>query len=731
MLQESIVLDATMTVSAVRARLARYGLWLDPQQSEAREWITATANRLSLPFDDTAQRLSRDPFGFGVVIRRQWYANVLWYSRSADSVLQACAMATAGDMLVNALDLHEEDSRPPLPVPTPGHLPEEEGVVLDGSHPVATSVQEAPGTLTTPNVTVSKGFEFGKVRSTQRRPTTDEPQTPSPTADIHAWPRLDAPHYSPAGAPFKVVVGLSAEQQADVLGGLIRIPAPAGATSVDVTVELIADGVDAPNGWTRVLRIDPAAPTAAQVIIRLVGREPAGPEPVHLTMLELRYMFAGAICGTASRPLVIGRASDLAMGAYGGFGVPWLAQPASRAPLVFTSGDTVADLTIEIAKPDRNDANGRYVCRLTSPHDIPIDAGPHDIDLGDDAKTFAKSSVIDPVRQYTGDAIIENALSAIGDLVAEKLPAAAFDALREVAKCVAPAPPAVLIVSADPYVPWELARLQPPLDATRPPYLGAQTLLGRWLRYGAGPSLVPSSNAASTVIRLEKPPAQPPAAISVRDMAVMAGLYKAEAGLRSLPAAEEEALTLVQNYDAVPLAASTQALKQLLDKTLEHGFKRIGGAGAVHFAGHGEFDPSRPDASVLFLSDGKPLSSLLFRSAQYGGDQQPILFLNACMIGVGGTLLGDMGGFPGNCLRGGFGGVIGALWEVDDVVAAQIALEFWSRALPVDGAEGEPVAAILRDLRAKYSGGATNIPVPTYLSYVYYGHPRLKLQRQM
>jgi hypothetical protein len=85
-----------------------------------------------------------------------------------------------------------------------------------------------------------------------------------------------------------------------------------------------------------------------------------------------------------------------------------------------------------------------------------------------------------------------------------------------------------------------------------------------------------------------------------------------------------------------------------------------------------------------------------------------------------------MGGFPGNCLKGGFGGVLGALWEVNDAVAHDVALEFWRRALPPAGAKAEPVATILRDLRAKYSATA---PVPTYLAYVYYGHPRLTLQR--
>jgi hypothetical protein len=98
------------------------------------------------------------------------------------------------------------------------------------------------------------------------------------------------------------------------------------------------------------------------------------------------------------------------------------------------------------------------------------------------------------------------------------------------------------------------------------------------------------------------------------------------------------------------------------------------------------------------------------------------------MIGIGGELLGDMGGFPGNCLKGGFGGVLGALWEVDDRVAKDVALEFWRRAMPASG-KPEPVAAILRDLRAKYVVDPATVPIATYLAYVYYGHPRLTLER--
>jgi len=249
--------------------------------------------------------------------------------------------------------------------------------------------------------------------------------------------------------------------------------------------------------------------------------------------------------------------------------------------------------------------------------------------------------------------------------------------------------------------------------------------MGRWLRDSRD-----TAAAGSSAVRpVAKPPSQPPSTIGVKHMAVMAGLYKAESGLRNLPEAEKEAQEIAQAYDAVPLAANSQDMKRLLDAQLTHKFQDIGGVEAVHFAGHGDFDPTQTDSSVLMLSEGRPLPSIMFRSAKYGGDKQPLFFLNACMIGVGGELLGDMGGFPGNCLKGGFGGLVGALWEVDDTIAHQIATDFWSRALPPAGGKAEPVGEILRDLRAQYSADSTKPPVSTYLAYVYYGHPRLTLQR--
>jgi len=411
------------------------------------------------------------------------------------------------------------------------------------------------------------------------------------------------------------------------------------------------------------------------------------------------------------------------MGATPPEGDTGLGDATGATPMTFDVDPEAPDLTIEITKPDRNASSGHYVGHLYSPHALRGARGPFPMDLGQDARTFAKA-IVEEVRLFAASELLDNELEGVGRLVAQRLPVEVVHALREVAKAVAPAAPAVLIVSAEPYVPWELAWIDPPLDATRPSYLGAQALVGRWLRETDAPAAPPGGAVAA-----QRPATHPRGRLAVRNMAVMAGWYKAASGLRRLPKAEDEAKAIADGWQALPLAASAQSMRQLLNASLERGFERIAGVEAVHFAGHGDFDPTRPDGSALFLEDGTPLRSTVFRSARYGGDKQPLMFLNACMLGIGGELLGDMAGFPGNSLRGGFGGVLGALWEVDDGVAHDIALEFWRRALPPAPARGEPVGAILRDLRARYAPDAATVPVSTYLAYVYYGHPRLTLER--
>lgn len=699
-IQSAIALDAGMSVTAALRRLARHGYWLRVSDAEASKWIQEVASRTKRTPEAVAARLTRDPGESAVAIREQRFANILWHSRYVDEVLDRCSAASPEATLLDALGLNQSDGSPTVTLEDAPSAPADT-VILDGDQPIGISQGAA---------------DFSHGVAVVPGPTLAPPVGPpvGESSVVRGWPRLDAPSYMPAETSFEVVVGLAAETQKGVAGGQIVLNVPEGTRTIPLEVVLIADGVDAPQGWSQPLNIDVSNPTEAVARFTLVGRPPSAPDPVHLTTLEARYMRDGAIVGTASRPLVIGQPSVPVLDNPAGQGSSWLSRAETTTPLALDQ-PSPPDLTIELVKPGDNAANGVFTCWLRSPHQLSVSSGPYNINLGEDAETFAKG-IVDGMRESAGEPIIDNVLQGFGGLIADQLPAEAMTAIVDVAKIAAPAPPSVLIISADQYVPWELAQMPQPLDLTRPPYLGAQVLLGRWLQ-DRSPRSLPDGYT--------RPPVNPPDTMTVRHMAVMTGQYRMDSGLQSLPEAEKEAQSITTTYNAVPLPASRPALKSLLDAALEHESVRIGGADAVHFAGHGEFDPARADSSVLLLNDGRPLGSIVFRSAKYGGQQQPLFFLNACMIGIGGQMLGDMGGFPGNCLKGGFGGLLGALWEVDDVAASEVALEFWNRALPASG-PGEPVGAILRDLRGKYQAAS---PESTYLSYVYYGHPGLTLRR--
>lgn len=711
MLKPAVSLGADMTAEAVIERLAMNGFWIDIERQVVWQRLEALSKRVGRSLADVAQALARDPGGCGAAIRRQSGTQVLWYAWELRDVLDRCAAAAPSRTLEDVLGLQSLAAHGTIALESGEYARMRTAVVMDGERPVKVSL--------CPN----DGWRIERVfgSATGKPPGADftlrGESAVAPPERAAVWPRVEAPETVTANQRFEVEVGFGASQQAGVAGSAVRLPESPDTEPIDMTVELSAgQGVRALDGWRRPLRTSLHDILSAKVTFELAGIEPPGPNRPFLTMLEVRYVLNGTVCGVAARPLVI-EASAGASPPQLAAGEPW-SQPCEGGPVTLAEDKDVPDLTIEITKPDRNASSGQYACQLYSPHALAASRGPFQMDIGHDAKTFSRA-IVEEVRAFANSELLDTNLGAIGQLVAQCLPPAVFEALREVADKTRPQPPAVLIVSVEPYVPWELAWLEHPIDAARPRYLGAQALVGRWLRDGRPP------DPAGPEPALQRPATNPPSRMTVRHLAAMAAWYRADSGLRRLPKAEEEAQKIVELHDGFGLDGSARSMRHLLDATLDP----IGAAQAIHFAGHGDFDPTRPDSAALFLMDGTPLRSTQFRAAQYGGALQPLLFLNACMLGIGGELLGDMGGFPGNSLRGGFGAVLGALWEIDDTVAHDVALEFWQRALPPAPARGEPIGAILRDLRAKYVPDAEPAPVSTYLSYVFYGHPRLTLDR--
>jgi hypothetical protein len=508
------------------------------------------------------------------------------------------------------------------------------------------------------------------------------------------------------GVKFELEIGLSETPAADVVTtGPIVVRAPAGETKVNVEVQVIADGFAAPQGWRHMLALSVAEPTKSRIKVDLVPLPQT--DPVRLSELSVHFIIGGVNRGAASRNVVVETIAGTAPPP-DNRGTSWLDDEAGQSRPIITLDSTpfIPDIELDIVKADGSVVRGNYRCAIRNAHHVPVPQEPPTIDLGDDAKTFAKT-LIDEVSLNSRDSLVANLLDGVAARIAGKLPQEFWDVLQGVAAQVKDRPVTLQLNSSEPFVPWELAAVDPLIDPSRPEFLGAQVVMGRWI-------------LGDRSITLPPRPAR-----SIRTMAVMAGMYKATTGLRALPEAILEAQTLIDSYaamPAIPLDCTPADFQKLLDAAINFKFTQIGGVECVHFAGHGEVDPSRPGDAAIYLSDGRQISSTFFRKCNLGKVYAPFIFFNACMIGTAGQLLGEYGGFPGDCLAGGFCGLVAPLWAVNDSVARAVAIEFYGKALSAGG--GTSIAQIVRDIRSKYDRKS---PIASYLAYVYYGNPNFTL----
>ena len=747
MLHEAVTLDAAMTAQEALRRLAQHGYWTDSNQPAARrraeEYVEEMRRLLATPGGEeqtapdgperhvrgggrdrptpatdetqltidlrtldlpTTLRILARPVAEGwAAIRRQDGITIFWYSRRATELINALIEVPANLTLLAALDLHEWGSVPTIQVGMldGGGADEFTGVVLYG-HDVA---GVADGTGSSPpgrGRPVGPSGERGVERDlrTEAERGIEEkgdrehlgPPDASRPDEVRAYPLLETEKRVSVGQRFNFTIGLSNVPMANTDANAPMVLRGHGGTeTIGVEVQVLADGFDAPAGWRHSLVVTVADPGAARVVVPLVPRPQD--EPTRLTSIIVYYLVEGVNCGSAACPVVVEQTAGQTSPA-DNRGQSWLTTHAPLPGLTLASPAGRPDIEVDIAKPDGNPAKGDYLCTLRNAHGISEPLAPLPIRLGADAKTFAKMIIND--MQF-GD-LAKHFINGHSAVIKAKLPKEFWTLLEAVAAVVKDRPLTLQLNSAEPYVPWELALVDPPLDPNRPKILAAQLVMGRWI-------LGDSEIAAP-----------PRSEVAVKAMAVMAGMYNVTTGLRRLPKAEEEATDLEKMVPAINCDCSAGVLGSLLDAEVG------GGVQAVHFAGHGRVDPTRPGEAALYLNNGTPLSPILFHHSRLGRNHAPFIFLNACMVGTAGEILGDYGGFPGHCLAGGFSALVAPLWAVNDTVAKWIAIEFYKQALA--SPTPRPVAEVLRDLRANYQGDQ---PVSSYLAYVYYGNPYLRL----
>jgi hypothetical protein len=584
-----------------------------------------------------------------------------------------------------------------------------EGVVLDGNRVVGFSFPKAAA----PPTSITRGAGTLVTALPDMVPPTAEPPSPDggdglPDADVglpssfSAHADIESPTTVNAEEEFFVTLGLAKDPVAGTLGAGIWIAdVAADEATVEIDVHLVGDFevVDG-GGAARTVAVDRASLAHAPVAFKVKpGIPPPSFDPADglwIGRVMMLFSYRGAPCGQSWREVRINttgsRANERASES-----VP----PASGGSLVGPQTLPVPDLTVKLTRTPSGAADGLFSLVLTSPHFAnPVEPAP--VDLGDEPQAFS-SQLIRQVNQQISSRVSDELLMGIGKEIAEKLPRSFWPALEDAWESVRrndpTAVPDVLWLSDDPYVPWELAWLDAPLDSSLPCFLGAQVNIGRW---SADEDRIPAGTP-----------------LDVRGLGVVVGHYEDARGVAPLPSAAEEGEALAAAYNARSVDATDRTIDQVLRGKLEDDgpfeFE------AIHFAGHGESDPDKNGAYVM-LSDGTRLSDFVFRAPSIAEQKQAFLFLNACQVGTAFSMLGEYAGVAGRAIRAGFRGFVAPLWSVDDVVAKNISLDFYEAS-----ARGETVAEFFRTTRTKFIETETENAHTTWLAYLFYGHPALKL----
>ena len=683
MLAPAAILDAAMTIAAVLQRLEPYG-----------------------------------PDSY-VVVRQRTGAGLRWHTFQVADVRQVASLAARRGLPTATVQLRDIVQLPDgaaertfqVSLATRAELADAAGILLDGDavlgvlEPIRSASAVTRGDSL--QATASPTFPATQSASVGRDDEHAWLDGASSRSSFTAFPRLEAPETIRIGVPFDLVVGLSEASVTGTVGEPIIVD-HAPEDRFDLVVQVIAHEFVAPEGIRRVLHVRRDRPEAAVAAIKLVAHNI--PDEVHVAVVEVEFSHAGIVCGRAWRELRITRrrrASPRTWPVAGG-GASLQAPPSTKSP----------DLTVTITIGELSD---ELVWLFTTPHPIALPDGKVATRLGPhNAQSFA-IKVLREIPAKDGTKLINNTLLGTAREVARAMPVEFWDVLGAVWARVASQErvPTVLVVSSEPYVPWELASVEedwidPQLvDPTRPPLLGAQLRVGRWIpprpRSPRGP---------------QRPLLPPSAHIGISGFAVVVGDYLAETGQRPLPKAIEEGRALVLRYDGLKLAATIDDVDHLLEDRLERE-GALATVEAVHFACHGEVDLRNPAYNGIVLSDGQVrLDPTVITGSQLGRRGRPFVFVNACQLGTAGEVLGDYGGLAGAFLNEGCRAFLAPLWSIDDQIAHDMALQLYRRAVE----DGVPVSEVLRELRGKIDlTGDT--PPASWLAYVFYGHPDLTLTR--
>jgi hypothetical protein len=253
----------------------------------------------------------------------------------------------------------------------------------------------------------------------------------------------------------------------------------------------------------------------------------------------------------------------------------------------------------------------------------------------------------------------------------------------------------VLITSDDPWIPWEMARPYLADDDGNvlyddPPFC-EWFQVSRWL----------AGRGAPDQLKMQQ------------------GVWVAPPD--NLQAAQDESnyfADLQRRQWQVSLAGPLSTLADVEDKF------QGGSTQLFHFACHGNFNTDDPNESKLKLAGDFLSPKDIIGPLQTGlRKARPVVFLNACYGGRVGVGLTQLGGWAQRFIDSGASAFIGSLWEINDVLAARFAREFYNRLWGVNAFAGKPQPLGQAFYEARMAIKAADEANPTWLAYVLYGDP--------
>ncbi len=260
----------------------------------------------------------------------------------------------------------------------------------------------------------------------------------------------------------------------------------------------------------------------------------------------------------------------------------------------------------------------------------------------------------------------------------------------------------IMVISSEPFIPWELVHLRNPDMQGLPReslFLGQMGLMRWFFNVPFRP----------TTLKIRKGRAH----------------YVIPRYLNQtirLPEAEQEETFLKKRFGAAATAAEPDRVRALISSP--------GNFDLLHFACHGEADGKNIANARLMLQDRQEQGTIVptYFSAttaeQYGNiagtGTAPMVVINACQIGRAGYALTNIGGFAHAFIQAGAGVFVGTLWSVGDSPARTFTETLYAALL-----DGETLgdATIRARAAARKAGDAT------WLAYVVYGHPQMKIAR--